>query len=85
VPNDAMMLNEFLKEHRKVEEFNEDKARRAPRFLAEPSCWGLSFMLPLLWRYWAQVTGEQGWLCTKFRLLFPLSNVVFRHVWYARY
>ena len=38
-----MMLNEFLKEHRKVEEFNEDKARRAPRFLAEPSCWGLSF------------------------------------------
>src|SRR5512133_2215624 len=38
-----MMLNEFLKEHRKVEEFNEDKARRAPQFPAEPSCWGLSF------------------------------------------
>ena len=38
-----MMLNEFLKEHRNVEEFNEDKARRAPRFPAEPSCWGLSF------------------------------------------
>ena len=40
---------------------------------------GVIFMLPLLWRYWAQVNGEQGWLCTKFRLLFPLSSVVFKH------
>jgi hypothetical protein len=46
--------------------------------------------LSLCFRYYGitggtQVNGEQGWLCTKFRLLFPLSNVVFRHSWYARY
>ena len=45
---------------------------------------GVIFMLPLLSRYWAQVNGEQGWLCTKLVLLLASSSAFFRHSWYAR-
>jgi hypothetical protein len=40
---------------------------------------GLSFICRYYGVIGRRVNGEQGWLCTKFTLLFALSSVVFRH------